>query len=641
MHPSGSNILTIIIVLGIVVYGFTEFLSFYMKTKSIIRNINNHNEKISEFNDNNTPENFVGIKNVFYSNDFLKDEWEEYEHTLIKREEPKKIVYKTEPADAYFNETRILSKEINIRYWYALPGIFVGLGILGTFVGLTFGLSKFDTGSSKKIEESIKSLLSGMGTAFLTSVWGMLISIVFNWYEKNQFKKVNTVLSFLNRKIDKLFTLTTQEKIAIEQTDQINNMSVALQNFSTDLADRINIAMDTVMASRLDHLNNTVGRLYAEGENLTKLIVSEIKASSENISAGLRESIGNIMVEKLSPSLENVANSISSLVPIVESLRDEKKETSIEAIAKLVDDFRTSLTGSTKEEMEKLSDLVGKAGESLIAFPSHMEGMMKTLDEQSHQIKMLLEKASSQAESALGQRLNEMELFFENITKKFNEQLEDQQMRIKQTADEMKENTTKAAIDFGVVIEGLQDNVKQLLERQQENTINVDKIINNSVSILKEGEVLSQAMKKTIELASNVITQIHGVANTLSVTANAIEKTGQWLRDITSQFSKQNEIYLTKNQDTLKQITVSLNDFRNLMGEYINKFSMIQNATPDMFKKIDEDLRQYSEITRNALNNYLAEFSTHLSGAAEKFSGSIEFLQEVVEDLEELLTRQR
>jgi len=77
------------------------------------------------------------------------------------------------------------------------------------------------------------------------------------------------------------------------------------------------------------------------------------------------------------------------------------------------------------------------------------------------------------------------------------------------------------------------------------------------------------------------------------------------------------------------------------MGEYVNKFSIIQNATPDMFKKIDEDLRQYSEITRKALNNYLADFSTHLSEAAQKFYGSIEFLQEVVEDLEELLTKNR
>jgi len=640
LNPSGSNILTIIIVLGIVVYGVTEFICFNRKTKSIIRNINNCNEKISEFN-NNTLENFVGIKETFFTNDFLKDEWDEYEHTLIKREEPKRIVYKTEPAEAYFNETRILSKEINIRYWHALPGIFVGLGVLGTFVGLTFGLSRFDTGSSKKIEESIKSLLSGMGTAFLTSVWGLLISIVFSWYEKNQFRKVSTVLSFLNRKINKLFTLTTQEKIAIEQTDQINNMSVALQNFSTDLADRFNIAMDSIMATRLDHLNSIVGKLYAEGENATKQIISEIKASSENISDRLRESIGNIMIEKLSPSLENVADSISNLVPIVESLRDEKKEASLEAITKLVDDFKKSLTDSTKEEMERLSHLIGKAGESLFAFPSHMEGMMKTLDEKSNQIKKLLEQASSQAESALGQRLNEMERFFENITKKFNEQLENQQMRIKQTSDEMKENTTKAAKDFGLVIKDLQDNVKQLLEKQQENTINVDKIINNSASILKEGEVLSQAMKKTIESVSNILTQIQGITNTLTVTANAIEKTGQWLRDTTNQFSKQNEIYLTKNQNTLQQITTTLNDFRNLMGEYVNKFSIIQNATPDMFKKIDEDLRQYSEITRKALNNYLADFSTHLSEAAQKFYGSIEFLQEVVEDLEELLTKNR
>ncbi|MEM4658060.1 MAG: hypothetical protein QXX77_06530, partial [Candidatus Methanosuratincola sp.] len=72
------------------------------------------------------------IKDIFDEPD-LKEEWREYESTLVKRtykESP--IVYKTEHAETYFNEDRILARRLNVRFWHALPGILVGLGILGT-----------------------------------------------------------------------------------------------------------------------------------------------------------------------------------------------------------------------------------------------------------------------------------------------------------------------------------------------------------------------------------------------------------------------------------------------------------------------------------------------------------------------------
>jgi hypothetical protein len=56
------------------------------------------------------------------------------------------------------------------------PNLLTSLGIFGTFAGIFIGLLDFDVSN---IDESVPSLLSGMTTAFWSSVIGMALSIVF------------------------------------------------------------------------------------------------------------------------------------------------------------------------------------------------------------------------------------------------------------------------------------------------------------------------------------------------------------------------------------------------------------------------------------------------------------------------------
>jgi len=64
-----------------------------------------------------------------------------------------------------------------IPYVYdSIPTVFTTLGILGTFVGIYFGLQKFDVND---ITGSIPTLLDGLKTAFTTSILGISLSLIF------------------------------------------------------------------------------------------------------------------------------------------------------------------------------------------------------------------------------------------------------------------------------------------------------------------------------------------------------------------------------------------------------------------------------------------------------------------------------
>ncbi len=79
-----------------------------------------------------------------------------------------------------------------------IPGVLTGLGILGTFVGLSFGLQNFNTGTAAAITNSIAPLMDGIKIAFHTSIYGMVFSLIFNFvYKKNLEDAYRTVDKFL------------------------------------------------------------------------------------------------------------------------------------------------------------------------------------------------------------------------------------------------------------------------------------------------------------------------------------------------------------------------------------------------------------------------------------------------------------
>ena len=68
------------------------------------------------------------------------------------------------------------SNSVNPYVYDSIPSVFTTLGVLGTFIGIFLGLMNFNV---EKITESIPTLLGGLKTAFLTSIIGIILSLIF------------------------------------------------------------------------------------------------------------------------------------------------------------------------------------------------------------------------------------------------------------------------------------------------------------------------------------------------------------------------------------------------------------------------------------------------------------------------------
>lgn len=173
-----------------------------------------------------------------------------------------------------------------------------GLGILGTFIGLTVGLKNFDINTAK---ESIETLMGGIKTAYYTSIFGVLISLVYNFFYQKDMEKCSSALeTFLNEYsiTEKDAEITFYEKMLSYSDRQAN----ALENFANTLAPLLEGTVKQILNSTLKQYD----------ENFDKYVKDTIK-SQHSI---LKDIVTDFMTEltgTLDVKFVNLGNSIDNM----------------------------------------------------------------------------------------------------------------------------------------------------------------------------------------------------------------------------------------------------------------------------------------------------------------------------------------
>ena len=76
----------------------------------------------------------------------------------------------------------VLDGARNRRLAEALPGIFVSMGIFGTFLGLVLGMRNLEIDKLEQLQDGVGHLMSGLSVAFLTSLCGIAFSVLFTLF---------------------------------------------------------------------------------------------------------------------------------------------------------------------------------------------------------------------------------------------------------------------------------------------------------------------------------------------------------------------------------------------------------------------------------------------------------------------------
>jgi len=173
-------------------------------------------------------------------------------------------------VEDYINEESI-DKVIHKNLLELIPDILTSLGILGTFIGLVWGLKDFNPANYEVMTSSVASLVDGIKVAFLTSIYGLALSLVYTYNMKSAYDSLMVSLGeFLDKFHNYVIPSAEMESRNImiscqkEQTDAMNRMA---EQFSAQLADSFEQVITPAfikMNQSLDLMVNTLTKGQAE-----------------------------------------------------------------------------------------------------------------------------------------------------------------------------------------------------------------------------------------------------------------------------------------------------------------------------------------------------------------------------------------
>ena len=408
----------------------------------------------------------------------------------------------------YINESEF-EDYLGIEVLNQYPGLYTGIGMLGTFVGLSLGLTNFNfLGSSAEIARNIESLMSCIQLAFVTSIMGLFLSFVFNAQyrrlSRNTLDGLKSFVSEYHRQTDNA-NHNSINRIIENQSGQTN----AIRTLSDDIA----VSVSDLLSTQMKHMENT----YLEACN--RLEESQAKGMELLVDKFTEKLLGTLTsgIEHLGEAIEETCTyqqrateGIKENVEKICSLTDKTVE-----IQRISQDTVVKLkeyTDSLDENMNKMMEQVRENNKSMISASAIFEKMSDLAKQVVVATKDLMDSAGDMTEAVnemeesyrehiekLAEVSESMTAGFDKQKNDFCEEAERQRAELERWGSDTAQQLSESVDAYSTATDGLKLSVSEHVEQA------VSQITDSNNMISKElGTVLDDCTRRIQESSERV-----------------------------------------------------------------------------------------------------------------------------------------
>jgi DNA anti-recombination protein RmuC len=551
--------------------------------------------------------------------------WREFDESLVPQKER---LCNTLDAAHFFNTHTIARGLTENRLLAAVPGFLTAIGVIGTFTGLQLGLGPLgdlDPTNAKvdDLTHGIFGMIGGASIAFMTSVWGVFVSVIFNFFEKLLERNIRGSISSFQNEVDYLFpritaeqSLSNIEEFARQSNDRLaeldekigNKMQEAMREASDVISDSVAKSLNSILApaisslvdnaqsgsekaleSLLERFLQGVGSAGDKQKIMMEEAAKEISSASSGMADGLQQfssQLGhqvNAMMEKNAEVLNQVNGSVTKQLEAQTQRDQEQQQQLMAGVGDFMNGLKTQLASLADQNASTLKTVQGELS-SQIEQQQHREvTRQKVLHDQLNSFQSAQTRVTEGIESVLAmQKDQNTELLFglRAVIDSF-EELSTSHQQAASAMDNASSQINAGSNQLGILSSNLKtavDNFGQQLSKALEHADNVTKVNAESAELFRQVLI-------GLGDAGNVITS---ASNTLN---DAATKAERGLTAVDQHFNSLGESLKEHLENIQQQLAKLLNDYSE----------QVQSQTSHRFETWNEETSKYTASMTDAI----------------------------------------
>ncbi len=569
------------------------------------------------------------FKKAFSNDRRLAHLWKEYQDSLHTQSEARDgqvvtlAVRATVPAELYFNSQYVVDSRLRTEFFKHLPGLFTGIGIIGTFTGLIEGLRLFKVSENAvTVRTSLETLMHSVSDAFLISAAAITSAMVVTFVEKLLLASLYRRTEAIAHSIDAQFEAGAGEEYlsrlvqaSEESASQSKILKDALVSELGDLLRELTSAQIAASREQQSHL----------AERMTETSLQQVEASRQD-----NQALGATIAESIQKSLQEPMQTIAETV---KAASGDQSASAGRMLQDVMTSFSQRLNDLFGNQISGLSDLNQQTARSIQDAVSTLQTLVTNLEESSRRSTDTMAERMAQAIEKMEARQESMNL----ESQAFVEQIR-QLVASSQSETNVKLQATLEAIGTQVanMLATLSESQKQVFEgnRSREETM-ADRAQSavSSMSESVEGAIKEMSAAST-QMAQNVAALTHTTTTSVDKMNAGAEQLNAASRNFATAGERVSAVMgLAANVTTrLTETSASLSKGSLAIQDLLRDYQTQRDAVG----KLVTELRATVELARKEAS-LTGDILRRIEGSAERLSSAQKTADEYLEGVSRVL----
>lgn len=592
--------------------------------------------------------------------------WREFDESLVHIPQKQRLC-NTLDAGHFFNTHTISRGLTENRLLAAVPGFLTAIGVIGTFAGLQLGLGPLgalDPANAKvdDLTHGIFGMIGGASIAFMTSVWGVLISVLFNFFEKCLERNIRSAISSFQNEVDYLypritaeqslsniedFTRQSNERLAVLDEKIGNKMQEAMREASNVISDSVAQSLNTILGPAIERLVDNahsgsekaletlldrflqgVGSAGDSQKAMMEQAAKEIAAASVGMTDGLNQFATkldgqvNSMMQKNAEVLDQVNGAVQKQLESQSHQEQQRQQQLSNSMADFMGGLKTQLSALAEQNAMTLKtvqgELSGQIAEQQSREAERQLRLQQQQEAQSQLEKQRQEQLTGSMADFMGSLKTQLSVLAEQnastlktVQGELSGQMEQQQGRELARQKQLQEQLSGFQSAQERVTQSI-DNV--LAVQQQQNT----ELLTGLRAVIDRFEQLSGSHQSATSAMQTVSAELKAGSNQLGLLSTnlkaAIETLGKQLLDaveaaddVTKSNATTSEVFtqvLGSLQQAGEHITTASGTLNEAAGKAESGFIAVDKHFNTLAQSLQSHLTEVQQQVADLLSNY-------------------------------------